>query len=118
MQDKHRKPTTRGLWLFNWTVLLLGLPLAFFAAAHAPNEYKATLGIDALDCQGPFETYMLAVPALALYCAGSIFNGLKWRQLAHLVVAALCVLVCGAVAINVVKATKEEQLQRDDCVTQ
>jgi hypothetical protein len=102
-------------WFLNWAVLVLGLPLAALAATHPPNEYKATLGIDALDCQGPFETYIVAIPALLLYGAGLISNGLRWRRPAQLVVALLCLLVSGIIALNVAEALTEAERQRAEC---
>jgi ABC-type proline/glycine betaine transport system permease subunit len=52
--------------------LILGIPLALLAALHTPDEYEATLGINALDCQGPFETYLFAAPALLIFGVGLV----------------------------------------------
>jgi hypothetical protein len=106
----------RGLQILGWTMLVLGLPIALIAALHPPNEYKATFGINALDCQGPFETYIVAVPALLLYGIGLVLNGLRWRNLSNLVVALLCLVVCGAVTANLAQAIAEDQRQRADCL--
>ena len=102
--------------LMGGVVLLLGLPFAVLAALHRPNEYQATLGISALDCDGPFETYMFAVPALLLYGAGLIINGLRWRRRLNLAVAIFCLAICIAVGANVLKAVAEEREQAAQCL--
>jgi hypothetical protein len=113
--DASSNPVRSVLWAINWLLLVLGLPLALFAAAHPPNEYMATMGIVALDCQGPLETYMFAGPAALLYGAGLISNGLKWRRPMNLVVALLCAAICVAIAVNVSRAFIEQQRQHADC---
>ena len=115
--DHKYAPPRRGLKLLGWTVLLLGLPLALLAALHPPNEYEATLGINALDCDGPFETYMFAVPALLLYGAGLAMNGMRWRNRINLVLALVCLLICGAVIVNVARAVAEEREQEAECLS-
>jgi hypothetical protein len=115
----HREtydPPRRGLKLLGWAVLLLGLPLAFIAALHPPNEYEATLGINALDCDGPFETYIFAAPSLLLYGAGLAINGVRWRKRTNFVLALVCLLICGAVVANVARAVVEEQEQEAACL--
>ena len=103
------------LRLLGWGVLLLGLPLAALAALASANEYEAALGVDALDCDGPAGTYLFAVPALLIYGAGLVINGLRWRKRTNLVVAILCLLVCGAVAANVARAVIEDREQTAAC---
>jgi hypothetical protein len=98
-----------------WAVLLLGLPMALYAAIHPPNEYRATLGIDALDCDGPFVTYMLAVPSLLLYGAALIINARQWRKPVNLIVAIACLVICGAVAANLASAIAEDRRQHIEC---
>lgn len=114
---RREKRTDRSpLWYLNWACLVLGLPLAFFAASHPPSEYRATLGLEALDCQGPFETYVLAAPALLFYGAGLISNGINWRRRVQLCAAALCLIVVGAVVWNVSNAASEQQRQHQECL--
>ena len=108
-------PSQRGLRRLGWALLLLGLPLALFAAFHPPNEYRATLGIDALDCQGPFETYLLAVPALLIYGGGLVANARRWRNRWNAIAALLCLAICAAVAVNVARAIAEERRQAAEC---
>lgn len=108
-------PTRKGIRLLGWAVLILGLPLALFAASHPPNEYQATLGINALDCSGPFETYMFAVPALLIYGLGSILNGLQWRSWTNAFAALFCLVICIAVIANVSRARTEELEQAAEC---
>jgi predicted membrane protein len=115
--DHKYAPRRRSLKLLGWTVLLLGLPLALMAAFHQPNEYDATLGINALDCDGPFGTYMFAIPALLLYGAGLAINGMRWRNRINLVLALVCLLICGAVIVNVTQAVAEEREQEAKCLS-
>jgi len=103
------------LRLLGWGVLLLGLPLALMAALHPPNEYKAIFGGNSLDCDGPFGTYVVAVPALILYGSGLLINGLRWRKRSSLIVAFLCLVICGAVVANVARAVVEEREQEAAC---
>src|SRR5437762_6302614 len=105
----------RGWRLLGSAVLLLGLPLALIAALHSPNEYQETLGIDALDCDGPFETYMFAVPALLLYGISLVINGRRWRQPKNLFIAIVCLLICGAVIANVARAVEMDRQQQAAC---
>lgn len=101
--------------LLGWGLLLIGLPLAFLAATHDPNEYQATLGRDALDCDGPLQTYLFAAPALLLYLAGFVLNALHWRKRANLIAAILCVGICAVVTVNVLAAISEGHRQAEAC---
>jgi len=104
-------PPRRGLRILGLVILVVALPLALIAALHPPNEYEATLGINALDCQGPFETYVFAVPALLIYGSGLVINGLRWRNRMNAILALLCLAVCVAVATNVGRAIAEDREQ-------
>lgn len=110
-QSKARRTVS----LLGWGLLLIGLPLAFVAAAHDPNEYQATLGLDALDCDGPLQTYLLAAPVLVLYSAGFVRNAFHWRKRANLVAAILCLAVCAVVTANVLAAVTEGHRQAEAC---
>jgi hypothetical protein len=57
----------------------LSVYLWSFSLLCIPNEYEVTLGINVLDCQGPFETYLFAAPTLLVYGVGVIINGAQWR---------------------------------------
>jgi len=105
----------RKLKLLGWAVLLLALPLALIAALHPPNEYRAGLGIDALDCDGPFGTYVFALPALLIYGTALVINGLRWRERTSLIVAIMCLLICGAVVANVARAVAMDRQQEAGC---
>jgi hypothetical protein len=98
-----------------WAVLVLGLPLALLAALHPPNEYQATLGINALDCDGPGETYLFALPALLIYGAGLAVNGWRRRKRLNAVTAVVCFAICAAVLVNVARAVQEDRRQAEDC---
>lgn len=101
--------------LLGWALLLTGLPLAFLAATHAPNEYQATLSLGALDCDGPMQTYLFAAPVLVLYFAGFVTNAFRWRKRANLVAAILCLGICAVVTANVLAAATEEHRQAEAC---
>jgi hypothetical protein len=87
-----------------------------FAASRPPNEHEAVFGTNALDCDGPFKILMLAVPVLLVYGAGAVLHGRKFRHRANLVVGLLCLLVCGAVLLNVARAVAEEIAQQSACL--
>lgn len=108
-------PPRRGFRVLGWAVLFLGLPLALVAALHPANEYQATLGIDALDCDGPFTTYLFAVPALLIYGVGVLVHGLRWRVRANALIALLCLSICAAVVMNVARAVREDDRQAASC---
>lgn len=108
----------RAVGAIGWTIFVLFLPIALLAIFHPPNEYEVTLGIDALDCNGPFETYSVAVPALIVYGAGFVINVFRWRRLASLMVAIGCLAICLGVAGNVARAMAEERDQAAACAVQ
>ena len=101
--------------LLGRVLLLIGLPMAFLAATHAPNEYQATLGLDALDCDGPLQTYLLCAPVLVLYSAGFVLNTFGWRKRANLIVAILCLGICAVVTANVLAAAAQGHRQAEAC---
>ncbi len=82
------------------------------------NEYEAMLGVNALDCDGPSVSYILAAPTLVIYGVGFAFNGMRWKRRINLAAASLCLIVCGAVLANVVRAAIVEREQRSDCALQ
>ena len=104
-----------GLRLAGWISLLLALPLAFLAWSHPANEYRATLGMAALDCDGPFGTYLLAAPPLLIYGAALVLNGRRWRRPLNLAVAVLSLVICALVMANVARAVAEERRQAAEC---
>ena len=110
-----RQDESRRFSILGWILLILASPIAFCAALHPPNEYKAFMGIDALDCGGPFETYMLAVPALLIYGAGLVVNERRWRRAPNAMAALVCLAICAAIAVNVSHAVAEDRLQASSC---
>lgn len=98
-----------------WGLLLLALPLAFFAAFLPPNEYKATLGVAALDCDGPSKVFGFCAFSLLIYGIGFIFNAMRWRNRWNLGVAIICLLICIAVGVNYHRAMLEDDAQRVEC---
>jgi len=115
MTEGGHRASAFGLRLLGWSVLLLGLPIALLGAILPPNEYAKTLGIDALDCDGPSKVYIFAVPALLLYGAAFVVYGRGLRRRADLIVALLCIVVCAALAVNLIRARAEDQRQELAC---
>ena len=105
----------RGLALFGYAVLALGLPLALIAASLPANEYQDALGIDAPDCDGPAAIYMFAVPALLIFGSGLVINGMAWRKRWRLVLALACALICAALIANLTRAIIQDRQQAAAC---
>lgn len=105
----------RGLALFGYAMLALGLPLALIAASLPANEYQDALGIDALDCDGPAAIYIFAIPALLVYGSGLVVNGMAWRGRWRLVLALACALICAALIANLARAIMQDREQATAC---
>lgn len=114
-RDTDNDPPRRGLRSLGSVARVLGLPLALLAALHPPNEYEATLGINALDCQGPFGTYLFAAPALLICGVGLVINGVRWRYRMNAILALLCLAICVAVGAKVVRAIAADREQAAAC---
>jgi hypothetical protein len=69
-----------------------------------PNSYKAQ-GIDAIDCDGPLQVMIFAIPAFLVYGAGTLTNGSARRLLP----AMLCAAICVPLAINIATALIENR---------
>ena len=104
----------RLLAILVWLGLVLGLPLALLGSVTPANRYHS-LGFVALDCDGPLEVYLLAVLALAFYGAALAFNALLWRRPLNAVAAVLCLLLCGALGLNLVSAVRFDLAQHGEC---
>ena len=112
----ERPRPRRSAWVrwLGFVALLLALPIALFALAVPPNEYKAQ-GIDAVDCDGPIGVYLFAIPALLIYGAGAIVNGRRYRHRLNASVSAVCILLCLLITVSIGRAYKEQALMtRDD----
>ncbi len=105
----------RGLALFGYAALALGLPLALIAASLPANEYKDALGIDALDCDGPAAIFIFAVPALLVFGSGLVVNGMAWRKRWRLVLALACALISAALIANLTRAIIQDREQAMAC---
>lgn len=99
-------------WL-GFSVLLLALPLALFAIAIPPNEYRAQ-GIDALDCDGPISVYLFAIPALLVYGIGAAANARRYRNRLNLSVSVICVVLSLLMAASIGRAYEEQALMARD----
>ncbi|MGX1786187.1 hypothetical protein ACWIGM_05590 [Bosea sp. NPDC055332] len=117
--DEHSKKgaiqAKRGLALFGYAVLALGLPLALIAASLPANEYRDALGIGALDCDGPATIYMFAVPALLIFGSGLVINSMAWRKRWRLALALACALICAALIANLTRAIIQDREQAMAC---
>lgn len=105
----------RGLALFGYAMLALGLPLALIAASLPANEYRDALGIDALDCDGPAAIFIFAVPALLVFGSGLVVNGMAWRKHWRLVLALACALISAALIANLTRAIIQDREQAAAC---
>ena len=105
----------RGLALFGYAMLALGLPLALVAASLPANEYRDTLGIDALDCDGPAAVFILAIPALLVFGSGLVVNGMAWRTRWRFALALACAVICAALIANLTRAIVEDREQAMAC---
>jgi hypothetical protein len=80
-----------------YLVLLLATPLAALAVILPANVYRAQ-GIAALDCDGPLQVLIFAVPAVLAYRAGRRF---------HRIVSLLCLIIALATFSNIAEAMHE-----------
>ncbi|ANM12227.1 MULTISPECIES: hypothetical protein [unclassified Rhizobium] len=88
-----------------YLVLLLALPLATLAILFPANVYRAQ-GIAALDCDGPGQVLMLAVPTILIYGAGAHFAYRAGRRF-HRLVFLLCLIIALATVANIAGAVHE-----------
>ncbi|EJB02205.1 hypothetical protein Rleg9DRAFT_4447 [Rhizobium leguminosarum bv. trifolii WSM597] len=88
-----------------YLVLLLALPLAALAMLFPANVYRAQ-GIAALDCDGPGQVLMLAVPTILIYGAGALFAYRASRRF-HRLVFLLCLIIALATVLNIAEAVHE-----------
>jgi hypothetical protein len=89
-----------------YLVLIVALPLAALAAVLLANSYKAQ-GIAALDCDGPMGVFIIALPALLIYGAGTILPYRDRSRRFHRVAALCCLLVSLAIGWNFIAAVLE-----------
>jgi O-antigen ligase len=113
--EKGAIQAKRGLALFGYAMLALGLPLALVAASLPANEYQDALGIDALDCDGPAAIFIFAVPALLIFGSGLVVNAMAWRKRWRLVLALACALICAALIANLTRAIILDREQAMAC---
>ena len=107
----------RSIRALGWAALLLALPLALLGALLPPNEYEASLGIRALDCDGPFSVYLFAGPALLIYGTGAVVNGLRRQRRIDVIVASVCLLICAALLVNLTRAVAHQREQAAACAS-
>jgi hypothetical protein len=104
----------RGYNLLGLVLFLLGLPIAGLAATVSANEYRQ-LGINALDCDGPFGVYLVALPALVIYAGAMLASLRQMRSVANPVLATLSLVICIAVGANLARATAVDTAQVEAC---
>ena len=88
-----------------YLVLLLATPLAALAVILPANVYRAQ-GIAALDCDGPLQVLIFAVPAVLIYGAGAVLAYQAGRRF-HRIVSLLCLIVALATVPNIAEAMRE-----------
>ena len=88
-----------------YLVLLLALPLATLAILFPANVYRAQ-GIAALDCDGPLQVLILAVPTILIYGAAALFAYRAGRRF-HRLVFLLCLIIALATVLNIAEAVHE-----------
>ncbi len=99
----------RRIWAFlGYAILVAALPVAVMGLMPA-NEYKAWGG-DGIDCDGPGLVFFFSGLGLAFYAAGALVNGRHFRRPVRLVVACACLLICAALAANLITAIREQRL--------
>lgn len=118
MTDPHGseppRPQRKLVRWLGFMVLLLALPIALFAIAMPPNEYKEQ-GINAVDCDGPLGVYLFAIPVLLIYGVGAVATARRYRNRLNLGVSIICIVLCLLIAANVGRAYQEQVLlTRDD----
>ncbi|ACI56569.1 conserved hypothetical protein [Rhizobium leguminosarum bv. trifolii WSM2304] len=91
--------------LAGYLVLLLALPLAALAVLFPANVYRAQ-GIAALDCDGPLQVLILAVPTISIYGAGALFAYRAGRRF-HRLVFLLCLIIALATVLNIAESVHE-----------
>lgn len=113
--SESRPAGGRDRSLLGWTALVLGLPLAGISSVLPPNEYQAALDIAAIDCDGPMQMLLFAMPAMVLYGTAWVINGFRCRRQRNLMAAFACMLIRIPVGANLVKAIKQEIEQSAAC---
>jgi hypothetical protein len=88
-----------------YLVLLLATPLAALAVILPANVYRAQ-GIAALDCDGPLQVLIFAVPAVLIYGAAAVLAYRAGRRF-HRIVSLLCLIVALATFPNIAEAMRE-----------
>jgi hypothetical protein len=100
---------------YNWLVLsvfVVFLPVAFLGAFILPNEYAAQGIVGAVDCDGPIQVMIFAIPSYLVYGSGVIGFGLlffKTKNLRHLISTLICSLIVVSITPNVLAAIKEHE---------
>jgi hypothetical protein len=106
-QSPHRR-----IWSFlGYAALVVALPVALMGLMPA-NEYKAWGG-DGIDCDGPGLVFFFAGFGLILYGAGAFVNGRNLRKPIRLAVSVICLLICVALAVNLLSAIREQRLNNE-----
>lgn len=93
------------------TLLVLALPIPFFAILALPNEYSILMGAKgAVDCDGPGMVMLLGTPSYVIYGLGScLLTSIAVRNKSRLYgySAIICLLIVALITPNVVKAYLE-----------
>jgi uncharacterized BrkB/YihY/UPF0761 family membrane protein len=89
-----------------YLALIAALPLVILAIIIPVNSYRAQ-GIEALDCDGPANVLLFALPALLIYGIGAILLYRSRNRRLHFVASLCCLLVFCTVGWNAAAALRE-----------
>lgn len=98
---------TSTVWML---AMLAGLPLAWLGMAIPVNSHLDASGSYGIDCDGPLQVMLFALPALALYGAALVFflRRLRVRRRPmHVITAIVAAMLCAGLALNASSAVAE-----------
>jgi hypothetical protein len=104
-----RYRTVRWRSVALWTVLLLGLPLAFLGLVVPANKYESWGG-SGVDCDGP-ALLMFAIPAAVVYALGALVfirRAVRRRWTGDVLMAVACIALVVALVNNIGNARREQ----------
>jgi hypothetical protein len=90
--------------------MLVAAPFAFLGMLLPSNEYRAMGIAGGVDCDGPFQVLLFAVPALAVYLSGFVFfvrRSWRHRNLRNVMATLVCCAICAGLAANATQAVRD-----------
>jgi hypothetical protein len=101
---EQRIPT---VWML---AMLAGLPLAWLGLVMPANSHLDATGRYGIDCDGPLQVMLFALPALALYGTALIFflrRLRSHRRPMHVAAAMVAAILCVGLTLNAGSAVAE-----------